>query len=63
MTWDNAYYGGVCSAVRDQLNDDVQQIQSTEQAFAAFLANGSVVTWGSGTRGESSAVRGLLMNA
>ena len=40
-------FGGDSSAVRDQLRG-VQQIQATTgYAFAAILADGSVVTWGS----------------
>ena len=37
---------GDCSAVQDQLRN-VQQIQATDMgAFAAILADGSVVAWG-----------------
>jgi hypothetical protein len=36
----------------------VQQVQATAGAFAAILADGSVVTWGDPhTGGDSSAVR------
>ena len=45
MTWGNAYCGGDSSAVQDQLQH-VQQIQSTRFAFAAILADGSVLAWG-----------------
>ena len=41
--------GGDSSAVRDQLMG-VQQIQATPGAFAAILADGSVVTWGDAER-------------
>ena len=42
---------------------NVQQIQATEQAFAAILADGSVVTWGeSDSGGDSSAVQDQLRN-
>ncbi len=37
-------YDGDSSAGRDQLKGS-QQIQATEAAFAAILADGSVVTW------------------
>ena len=37
--------GGDSSEVQDQLRN-VQQIQATGRAFAAILADGSVVTWG-----------------
>jgi alpha-tubulin suppressor-like RCC1 family protein len=41
----------------------VQQIQSTRRAFAAPLADGSVVTWGSPNHGgDSSEVRDRLKN-
>ena len=38
--------GGDCSPVQDQPSRNAQQIQATDRAFAAILANGSVVTWG-----------------
>jgi hypothetical protein len=39
----------------------VQQVQATEQAFAAILANGSVVAWGSPDGGgDCFAVRDLI---
>ena len=39
----------------------MQQIQATHHAFAAILADGSVVTWGNPDRGgDSSAVRDKL---
>ena len=42
---------------RDQLKG-VQQIQATQRAFAAILADGSVITWGNaGFGGDSSAVQ------
>ena len=60
MTWGSADCGGDSSAVRDQLRG-VQQIQATQRAFAAILADGSVVTWGSADcGGDSSAVRDQL---
>ena len=46
VTWGDARDGGDSSAVRDQLRNNVQQIQATSHAFAAILADGSVVTWG-----------------
>ena len=42
------------SEVQDQLKG-VQQVQATDFAFAAILAEGSVVTWGNpGSGGDSS---------
>ena len=38
---------------RTQLKD-VQQIQASESAFAAILADGSVVTWGNAELGGDS---------
>ena len=56
MTWGDPDYGGDSSEVQDQLKG-VQQLQATDYAFAAILADGSVVTWGSpGEGGDSSAV-------
>ena len=44
----------------DQLND-VQQVQSSGSAFAAILADGSVVTWGDPDYGgDSSEVQDRL---
>ena len=59
VTWGATKYGGNSSAVGDQLKG-VLQIQATFGAFAAILADGSVVTWGSGHAGRSSAVRDQL---
>ena len=39
-------FGGESSEVQDQLKG-VQQVQANYRAFAAILADGSVVTWGS----------------
>jgi hypothetical protein len=48
--------------VQDQLRN-VQQIQSTSGAFAAILADGSVVTWGDPDYGgDSSEVEDQLQN-
>ena len=43
VTWGNPHYGGDNSQVQDQLKR-VQQVQATLRAFAAILADGSVVT-------------------
>ena len=71
VTWGRPCSGGDSSAVQRQLRG-VQQIQSTNgvsglnllhtyEAFAAILADGSVVTWGDACcGGESSAVRDQL---
>ena len=45
FTWGDPGWGADSSAVRDQLRG-VKQIQATDRAFAAILADGSVVTWG-----------------
>ena len=56
MTWGDPDYGGDSSEVQDQLKG-VQQVQATYSAFAAILADGSVVTWGNpGSGGDSSAI-------
>ena len=55
ITWGNAEYGADSSAVQDQLKG-VRQIQATNMAFAAILADGSVMgdaDWG----GDSSPVQ------
>ncbi|CAE7170790.1 ftsH [Symbiodinium pilosum] len=55
-----ASLGGDSSAVQERLQD-VQQIQASAGAFAAVLADGTVVTWGHATMGgDSSAVREQL---
>ena len=54
--------GGDSSGVQDQLRN-VQQIQATQRAFAAILANISVVTWGNPEcGGESSGVQDRIKN-
>eukprot|EP00435_Cladocopium_sp_Y103_P040989 s671_g11.t1 len=45
VTWGDPQNGGDSSEVQDQLKG-VQQVQATARAFAAILADGSVVTWG-----------------
>jgi hypothetical protein len=56
VTWGYPDYGGDSSVVQDQLKG-VQQLQATLRAFAAILADGSVVTWGrSDYGGDSSTV-------
>ena len=60
MTWGIPGEGGDSSEVQDQLKG-VQQVQATDNAFAAILADGSVVTWGNpGEGGDSSAVADQL---
>jgi len=44
VTWGAPVFGGDSSQVQDLKG--VQQVQATESAFAAILADGSVVTWG-----------------
>ncbi|CAE7843542.1 CPK2 [Symbiodinium sp. KB8] len=70
VTWGNSACGGNCSKVACQLKQvrevqdllqDVREIQASEAAFAAILANGEVVTWGwAGYGGDSQAVHGQL---
>ena len=45
VSWGAALYGGDSSEVQDQLKA-VQELQATHFAFAAILADASVVTWG-----------------
>ena len=60
VTWGRSRSGGDSFAVQDQLRN-VQQVHATSWgAFAAILADGSVVTWGRG--GDSSAVQDQLRN-
>ena len=54
-TWGRPDCGGDSSAVRDQLKD-VRQVQGTDGAFAAVLADGSVVTWGKPGYGGNTAI-------
>ena len=62
VTWGYERCGGDSSAVRGQLKG-VQQIKATHGAFAAILADGSVVTWGDADYGgDSSAVQDQLAN-
>ena len=57
VTWGRQKGGCDSSAVQDQLRG-VQQVQVTQNAFAAILADGSVVTWGrAGSGGDSSSVQ------
>ena len=60
MTWGDPVTGGDSSAVQGQLRN-VQQIAATSDAFAAVLADGSVVTWGDPKNGgDSTAVQDQL---
>ena len=45
VAWGDPDKGGDCSAVQDLLRN-VQQIQASSGAFAAILADGSVIPWG-----------------
>ena len=57
VTWGNPNEGGDSSRVQDQLRN-VQQICGTDSAFAAILADGTVVTWGAAEcGGDSSSVQ------
>ena len=60
MTWGNAADGGDSRAVQNHLKN-VQQIQAANSAFAAILADESVVTWGvAAWGGDSRAVQDQL---
>ena len=63
VTWGSSRHGADSSAAQDQLKN-VQQIQATKAAFAATLADGSVVAWGDPNHGgDSSAVQDQLKDA
>jgi hypothetical protein len=56
VTWGDPDSGGDSSEVQDRLKG-VKQVQSNGFAFAAILADGSVVTWGNpDSGGDSSGV-------
>ena len=54
MTWGDPESGGGSSGVQDQLRN-VQRIYATASAFAALLADGTVVTWGAEEHGTVAA--------
>ena len=61
-TWPIPWSEADCSAAQDQLRH-VKQIQVAQMAFAAILADGSVVTWGRAEfGGDSSACQDQLRN-
>lgn len=59
MTWGDPATGGDRSAVQEQLIK-VEHVQATCGAFAAVLADGSIVAWGDPGRGGDSAVQDFL---
>lgn len=61
--WGDPYYGGDSSEVEQLQN--IREIQATKGAFAAILADGSVVTWGSAsaTNGNFFGVQHQLRSA
>ena len=60
ITWGHPDFGGDSWSVQSQLKG-VQQLQATQGAFAAILADGSAVSWGSEVYGgDSSAVQSQL---
>ena len=62
MTWGDPESGGESSGVQDQLRN-VQRIYATGSAFAALLADGTVVTWGAEEHGgDCTRVRAKLQN-
>jgi hypothetical protein len=59
VVWGNPRYAD-CSSVQDQ---NLQQIQATNDSFAAILADGSVVVWGDPSfGGDCSSVQDQLRN-
>ena len=61
VAWGHPAFGGECSAVQDQLRN-VHHLQSTPSAFAAILANGSVVTSVQQVQATESAFAAILAN-
>ena len=63
MIWGDRHFGGDCAAVQDRPKN-VQKIQATSDAFAAILADGSVIAWGNPKfgGGDCSAVQDQLRN-
>ena len=60
VSWGRADHGGNSSAVQEQLRD-VQQIQASQEAFAAILGDGFVVIWENAYfGGDCSAVQDQL---
>ena len=55
------HQGGKSAMVQDQLKN-IQQIHTTERAFAAILADGSVVTWGDPYWGGTAAQSEISSN-
>ena len=62
ITRGNPDRGGDCSAVQSQPRN-VQHIQATHDAFAAILADGSVVAWGTAHLLQSWLMGQLLLGA
>ena len=57
----DARFGGDSSQVQDQLKN-VQQVVGGPAAFAAIIADGSVVTWGEGPNfGDTSGLQEQLL--
>lgn len=48
--------------VAEELKSDVIELFSSKNAFAALKKDGSVVTWGGDAGGDSSSVKGRLLN-
>ena len=46
ITWGDPKFGGDSTKIQDRLHSPVQQVQGSNAAFAALLADGTVVTWG-----------------
>ena len=60
LTWGDPERGGDCSAVHDQLVH-VESLHAAPGAFAAILADGSLVTWGEDLA-DTKPVKHLLRN-
>jgi hypothetical protein len=66
LTWGSPFYHASLSRLGDHVRDqlkNVEQVHVTKEAFAAIVADGSVVTWGNGdSNGDSTRVREQLKN-
>ena len=60
VTWGGSDYGGDSSSVASDLSSGVTKIFSTWGAFAALKGDGSVITWGAPSGGDSSSVADKL---
>ena len=61
ITWGDPKFGGDSTKIQDRLHGSVQQVQGSNAAFAAVLADGSVVTWGHELYGALPLEREILL--